>query len=84
MKTIVRANYVQRPVIGFARTELDKTLKEGLSESEKLDFHSSFQNSKKYLQHKKIFPNGLIEKKGDNIFMVPYIKAVAVMPPTFS
>ena len=79
MKTQLRYRYAEKSVIGFARTELDKTFKEGLSENEHLEYQTSFQSTKKYLQHKKIFPNGIIEKRGEDLYMVPYIKAVAVL-----
>ena len=64
MKTKLKYGYTNKFVIGHARTELDKTFREGLSQNEQMDYQSSFQNTKKFLQHRKIFPNGIIEKKG--------------------
>lgn len=76
IKNRLRKTYVQKSVIGYARTELDKTFRESLTEEEQLDFQVSFQNSKKYLQHKKIFPNGIIEKRTEEILLLPYIKVL--------
>jgi hypothetical protein len=43
-----------------------------------MDFQGSFYSSKKYLQHKKIFPNGIIEKRSDEILLLPFVKVFEV------
>lgn len=56
---------MEKTVICHAKFELDKTFRESLNEQEQLEYQSSFQNTKKYLQsNKKIFPNGIIEGRG--------------------
>lgn len=47
-------------VIGTANMNADKTFREGLTDDEQIEFQNSFQNTKKFLQQKKIFPNGII------------------------
>lgn len=79
MKNRIRKNYVEKIIVGYAKTELDKTFRESLTEEEQLEYQASFQNSKKYLQHKKIFPNGVIEKKSEEMLLLPFIKVMEVI-----
>lgn len=57
--------YIEKAVVGFSKTELEKTFREGLTEQEQLEYQASLHNTKKYMQQKKIFPNGTIERRGD-------------------
>ncbi len=79
MRNRVRKSYVEKVIVGYAKTELDKTFRESLSEEEQLEYQASFQNSKKYLQQKKIFPNGIIEKRSEEMLLLPFIKVMEVL-----